>query len=151
MRECDWVPGCYYLIRRGVLDEIGLFDPRFFLYYEEVDHCYRARQAGWPVVYYPHTEVLHIGGESAELVAKLTVGRQISENQIESELLYFRKHHGLAGVLNGVLLGILGDAASAVNALAIRRDKPRASAAARHIWMQFRLLIATRWATTSTR
>ena len=90
-----------------------LFDPRFFLYFEEVDHCYRARQAGWPVVYYPHTQVLHIGGESAELVAKLTVGRQISESQIESELLYFRKHRGLAGVLNAVLLGTLGDAASA--------------------------------------
>src|SRR6185369_10445322 len=130
-----------YLIRKSVLDEGGLFDPRFFLYYEEVDHCYRAHEAGWLVVYFPHTEVLHIGGESAELVAELTAGRQISENQIESELLYFRKHRGLAGVLNGVLLGILGDAASAVNALAIRRDGPRASAAAHHIWMQFRLLI----------
>src|SRR6185295_455570 len=89
VRECDWVPGCYYLIRRGVLDDIGLFDPRFFLYFEEVDHCYRARKAGWPVVYYPDTQVLHIGGESAESVAKLTVGRQILESQIESELLYF--------------------------------------------------------------
>ena len=43
VRACDWVPGCYYLVRREVVDSVGLFDPRFFLYYEEVDHC-RARQ-----------------------------------------------------------------------------------------------------------
>ena len=64
-RECDWVPGCYYLVRREVVDRIGLFDPRYFLYFEEVDHCRRVRQAGWRVVYYPDTQVLHIGGESA--------------------------------------------------------------------------------------
>jgi len=39
VRDCDWVPGCYYLIRREVIDQVGLFDPRYFLYYEEVDHC----------------------------------------------------------------------------------------------------------------
>src|SRR4029079_11140600 len=97
------------------------------MYCEEVDHCYRAKGAGWPVVYYPHTQVLHIGGESAESVAKLTVGRQISENQIESELLYFRKNFGLAGVLNAVCPGSLGDVATAANALVVRGDKQRAS------------------------
>ncbi|POZ99712.1 glycosyltransferase family 2 protein, partial [Pseudomonas sp. MWU12-2312b] len=68
VRECDWVPGCYYLIRREVIDQVGLFDPRYFLYYEEVDHCKRVKQAGWKVVYYPHTTVVHIGGESAKSV-----------------------------------------------------------------------------------
>src|SRR5262249_47089046 len=109
------------------------------------------RQAGWPVVYYPDTQVLHIGGESAELVAKLTVGRQIPDHQIESELLFFRKHRGLAGLLNAVLLGTLGDVASAVYALVICGDRQRASAAARHMWTQLRLMIATRWATNPTR
>jgi N-acetylglucosaminyl-diphospho-decaprenol L-rhamnosyltransferase len=55
VRECDWVPGCYYLVRREVIDRVGLFDPRYFLYYEEVDHCRRVRQAGWSVIYYPFT------------------------------------------------------------------------------------------------
>src|SRR6185437_13626017 len=72
VRECDWVTGCYYLVRRDVIDRIGLFDPRFFLYYEEVDHCRRLRESGWRVVCYPQTQVLHIGGESAEFLGPLT-------------------------------------------------------------------------------
>jgi len=43
VRECDWLPGCFYLVRREVLDQVGLFDPRYFLYYEEVDHCKRVK------------------------------------------------------------------------------------------------------------
>ena len=118
VRECDWVPGCYYLVRREVIDEVSLFDPRYFLYYEEVDHCRRLRKAGWSVIYYPFTEVMHIGGESAASAGSLTsVGRQISSLQIESELLYFRKHYGLLGLASGVLLATLSDIVSGCKAL----------------------------------
>jgi GT2 family glycosyltransferase len=45
----DWVSGCCLLVRRQVLDELGGLDPSFFLYYEDVDLCLRARQRGWHV------------------------------------------------------------------------------------------------------
>jgi len=115
--ECDWVPGCYYLVRRAVLEQIGLFDPRFFLYFEEVDHCRRARDAGWTVTYLPSTSVVHIGGESAKSVASLTRDRQVLALQTESELLYMRKHFGLAGLLWHLLLVFLGDAILALKDL----------------------------------
>lgn len=108
--ECDWVPGCYYLVRRALLDEIGLFDPRFFLYFEEVDHCRRARERGWQVAYLPSTTVVHVGGESARSVAALSPHRQISALQAESEVLYMRKHFRLAGLLAHLVLVLLGDA-----------------------------------------
>lgn len=111
VRQCDWVPGCYYLVRREVINQIGLFDPRYFLYYEEVDHCLAAKQAGWEVVFYPDTTVIHIGGESAKTESTVTTsGRQIETIQIESELLYFRKNHGIAGVWSHVLLTFCADA-----------------------------------------
>ncbi len=100
VRDCDWVPGCYYLIRKEVIDQVGLFDPRYFLYYEEVDHCFATKAAGWQVTYYPDTPVIHIGGESAKTDNKISkVGRQVSALQIESELLYFRKNLGLFSTL----------------------------------------------------
>ncbi len=111
IRECDWVPGCYYLIRREVLDRVGLFDPRFFLYFEEVDHCREVKKAGFRVVYYPLVSVVHIGGESAKSDGNISKsGRQLESLQIESAFLYFRKHHGLSGALSFLALDLLADA-----------------------------------------
>ncbi|MDP3819362.1 MAG: glycosyltransferase family 2 protein [Methylotenera sp.] len=110
VRSCDWVPGCYALIRKEVIDQVGLFDPRYFLYYEEVDHCFAAKRAGWDVVYFPDAPVVHIGGESAKLESAISSkSRQIESLQIESELLYFRKNHGLIGVFAHLLLNTLAD------------------------------------------
>jgi GT2 family glycosyltransferase len=110
VRDCDWVPGCYYLIRKEVIDQVGLFDPRYFLYYEEVDHCFSTKRAGWKVTYFPHTSVVHIGGESAKLEGEITSsGRQIDMLNIESEFLYFRKNFGLGAAVLNVLLVTLAD------------------------------------------
>lgn len=107
-RSCDWVPGCYYLIRRAVIDQVGLFDPRYFLYFEEVDHCFAVKRAGWEVICFPGTTVIHVGGESAKSDGAITKnGRQLEILQIESELLYFRKNHGVAAMLADVLLNTL--------------------------------------------
>jgi N-acetylglucosaminyl-diphospho-decaprenol L-rhamnosyltransferase len=107
-RECDWVPGCYYLMRRSVVDAVGLFDPRYFLYYEEIDHCRAVKSAGWQVMFDPAVTVVHIGGESARTDAEITSqGRQIPALQIESGLLYFRKHYGFAGACAAVALALL--------------------------------------------
>ena len=96
VRECDWVPGCYFLIRKEVIDQIGLFDPRYFLYYEEIDFCFAAKAAGWQITYFPYTSVVHLGGESAKSEGAITsTGRQIESMKIESEFLYFRKNYGL--------------------------------------------------------
>jgi len=98
------VPGCYYLVRKEVIDQVGFFDPLYFMYCEEVDHCYATKKAGWDVTYYP-VPVVHLGGESAKSDSEIsTHGRQIKSLQIESELLYFRKNHGISGVLTHLLL-----------------------------------------------
>jgi len=118
-RECDWVVGCYLLVRKNVIEQCGLFDPRYFLYFEEVDFCRRAKRAGWKVVHYPGTTVVHLGGESAKSSGPLTVaGQQISSLQIESELLYYRKNFGLLGVLSFVGLSWMTDLIHAAKWLA---------------------------------
>jgi GT2 family glycosyltransferase len=109
-RACDWVPGCYFLIRSEVVAQLGLFDPRYFLYYEEVDLCVAVKKAGWQIHYFPDTTVVHIGGESAKSDSNITsAGRQIEAIQIESELLYFRKNHGAGAAWLIVFLRTLAD------------------------------------------
>jgi GT2 family glycosyltransferase len=152
VRQCDWVPGCFYLVRKMVLDQLGLFDPRFFLYYEEVDHCRRVREAGWDVTYYPYTEVVHVGGESAKSDARLSsVGRQISHLQVESELLYFRKHYGIVGVIAWIVLTACGALLSLFKD-AIRPARQQLRAAHREqLATLLSLLTPTRWGLRSTR
>ena len=122
-RECDWVPGCYYLVRKSVVDAVGLFDPRYFLYYEEIDHCRAVKSAGWQVMYDPAVTVVHIGGESARTDSEISAkGRQIPALQIESGLLYFRKHHGRAGAWAAVALALLS--ASVLTLKGVVRRRP---------------------------
>jgi N-acetylglucosaminyl-diphospho-decaprenol L-rhamnosyltransferase len=152
VRPCDWVPGCYYLIRGEALNQCGLFDPRFFLYYEEVDHCRTVKSAGWEVLYYPFTEVVHLGGESAKTSSSFTkVGRQISALQIESELLYFRKYYGVFGLLAGILLSITADLLTAMNGLLRRFDLQGARNAWQHVTTVLRIVGATRFAAQPTK
>jgi len=117
-RQCDWVPGCYYLIRREVIDEVGLFDPRYFLYYEEVDHCFATKKAGWQVHFYADTCVVHIGGESAKTEGALSInGKQLDVLKNESELLYFRKNLGHIAVLIHLVLSTLIDVVNLIKKL----------------------------------
>ena len=94
----DWVPGAFVILRRNLVEQIGLFDPRFFLYYEEVDLCRRIYQAGFKVYYWPDLVITHIGGASSETVDELVFsssGKQLTLWRMRSQLLYYRKWHGL--------------------------------------------------------
>ena len=151
-RECDWVTGCYFLIRREVVDKVGLFDPRYFLYCEEVDLCRRVKQAGWGVVFFNGTKVVHLGGESAKSEGPVTAsGQQISALQIESELLYFRKHHGVAGLVTFVLLAWLSDFIDASKGLLKGRGLPALKAISQHAQAIGATLLKTRLGTAPTR
>ena len=109
-QDCDWVPGCYYLVKREVIDKVGLFDPAYFLYYEEVDHCYAVKKSGWQVTYFAETSVVHIGGESAKSIGKVTSsGRQLNKLSVESELIYFRKNYGALTCVLQISLILISD------------------------------------------
>ena len=152
VRECDWVPGCYLLVRRDLIDQVGLFDPRYFLYYEELDHCFAAKRAGWKVICFADTEVIHIGGESARSVSELTSGgRQIQVLQIESELLYFRKNHGVAAVLASLLLSTAADIILAAKHLLKGKGSAGLAAYWNHTAAVWRLFARTRAGTVPTR
>ncbi|MDQ7780142.1 MAG: glycosyltransferase family 2 protein [Planctomycetota bacterium] len=84
----DWVTGACLLIRRETIDEIGLMDEGYFLYYEETDWCRRARRSGWRVLYWPGASVVHHGGQSVAQHAPLSL-----EHSIAGLLRYYCKHH----------------------------------------------------------
>lgn len=58
----DWVSGACMFVRREVFGDVGVFDERFFLFWEDADICWRAHERGWAVVYYPSVSVTHLIG-----------------------------------------------------------------------------------------
>jgi GT2 family glycosyltransferase len=93
----DQVMGAVFMIRRNVLDKVGLLDERFFIWFEEVDYCRRAVDAGFDIMYTPDARVIHHGGESFGQVFGMK--KQMYLNA--SLLKYIRKHFGIiwAGLL----------------------------------------------------
>jgi GT2 family glycosyltransferase len=111
--DVDWVTGAFLIMRREALAKTGLFDPRFFLYCEEVDLCRRVKQAGFRVSYWPDVVVTHIGGESSRQLNSVGASQTLSRGvlwRMRSTLLYYRKHHGakarLALWLESALYGL---------------------------------------------
>lgn len=93
-RAVDIVQGAALLVRRLVLDQIGFFDPAYFMYTEEVDLCQRIRRAGWSIFFVPAAMIIHYGGQSTRQAA-LPMFLQL----YRSKILYFRKHHGAGATL----------------------------------------------------
>jgi len=58
-RAVDWVIGACMLVRRSAVEDVGGMDERFFLYFEDVDWCFRLGRQGWKVYYVPQAEMLH--------------------------------------------------------------------------------------------
>lgn len=87
-RRVAWVLGAAMAIRRMAFNSVGGFDPSFFLYYEEVDLCYRLALAGWQVHYAPVGTVMHIGGASTRRYRSDTAVMALA-----SRLWFYRKHY----------------------------------------------------------
>ncbi|MCS7179712.1 MAG: glycosyltransferase, partial [Anaerolineae bacterium] len=82
------VSGACMFVRREVIEQIGLLDERFFLYFEDNDWCLRMRKAGWRVLYDPRFEVVHLGG------ASLPQRRHASQIYDQSLVRFIAKHYG---------------------------------------------------------
>ena len=89
--EVDWVGGPSMLIRAEALSKVGLFDEKYFLYFEEIDFARRMWDAGWKVYFVPEAGVRHIGSLSTGLADEQ---RPMPAYWFESRRRYFVKHHG---------------------------------------------------------
>jgi N-acetylglucosaminyl-diphospho-decaprenol L-rhamnosyltransferase len=85
----DWVNGSCILVRKKVVDQVGMLDEGFFMYSEELDWQKRIREAGWQIAYLPTAQVIHYEGKSSEQVVAF---KHIRFQK--SKVRYFYKHHG---------------------------------------------------------
>ncbi len=88
-RRVEVIQGACLIARREALNQAPLLDEGYFIYSEDVDLCYRLRQAGWQLYWVPQAEVVHYGGQSTSQTEAAMFLRLY-----QGKVLYFRKHRG---------------------------------------------------------
>ena len=94
LREVDWVTGACIMLRKEAINSVGLLDENFFLYFEEIDWCRRAKEKGWKICFLPESEVVHHLEQSAKLERERT-----HLERYRSMLYYYKKYYGWWGLV----------------------------------------------------
>ncbi|MBN1299761.1 MAG: glycosyltransferase [Melioribacteraceae bacterium] len=103
INEVDAISGAFMLFRRNIYNEIGGFDPKFFMYGEDLDFCYRIQQAGYKIYYVPSTEIIHYKGES-------TKRSNLDETKVfyDAMHLFVQKHFSSSFLVKWILKFAIG-------------------------------------------
>lgn len=94
-RRVDWITGCFMLMRREVLGQLGGFDEQFFYYYEDMDLCRRIWRMGYPIIYVTDASITHLKGQSTN--QRLPPVTFALDSQV-TRFLYYHKYYGKRGV-----------------------------------------------------
>jgi GT2 family glycosyltransferase len=97
--EPEWTSFAAVLIRGAAVERVGPLDERFFMYYEDVDYCRRARQLGWRVLHEPRARVVHLRGGSSPVKALQAALKRRPRYFYASRTRYFRNAYGALGLL----------------------------------------------------
>jgi len=98
----DALSGCFWMVRRKAIENVGMLDEDFFIYGEDIDWCRRFHISGWDVVFYPDAEAVHYGGASSGNAPI----RFYLEMQ-KADMHYWKKHHGSVGQVCYILIILL--------------------------------------------
>ena len=117
----DWVSGASMMVRHDVLAAIGGLDENYFLYFEEVDFCHRARRAGFSTWYVPESRVMHIGGQSTQATSSTAAPGRLPNHWFESRRRYFAVTFGIRRAVAIDMVAILAYSFGGLKRLAFRR------------------------------
>lgn len=115
--EVEWLAGASVMMRQSVLDKVGLFDERYFLYFDETDLCRRAQAAGFPIVYVRESSVTHLGSVSTGMKE----WQRTPGYWFDSRLRYFVKNHGPATAVAATLAHLAGGSLWRIRAFVQRK------------------------------
>lgn len=104
VQEVDQPMGTFLMVRRDVIEQVGLLDEDFPLFFNDVDWCYRIRQAGWKIYFVPEVVILHHGGASTRQIRRAAV--QESHSALQR---FYRKHFRkrVPAPIFGLIIGMI--------------------------------------------
>jgi GT2 family glycosyltransferase len=100
----DFVIGAALVVRKEVIDKVGMLDENLFFYNDDLDWCMSIRKAGWKIFFVPQAEVIHYGGYSSKRAFKA----RLFVEGFKGGMYFCRKHYGeLAFLVYRIFLGLL--------------------------------------------
>ena len=106
--EMDWGSFACALIKKEVLEKIGVLDEGYFLYFDDVDYCRSARNDGWKVKYFPQSRVVHLRGKSNPLKERAAKRQRRPAYWYQSRSWYLKKFYGTPGLFAANMLWYAG-------------------------------------------
>lgn len=119
----EWTSFACVLIRDDVFQQIGVLDEGYFMYFEDVEFCHRARKAGWRIVHDPEWHVVHLRGGSSPVKEQTRLRKRVPRYYYESRTRLFYQTYGWWGLTAANLMWWLGRSVSKARQLLGRSDK----------------------------
>ncbi len=132
-----WSSFACVLIKKEVFDDVGLMDDGYFMYFEDAEFCYRARQAGWNILNLPSAPVVHLRGGSSPVKENTKLKKRLPRYYYESRTRYFYQLYGWIGLTLANLLWSLGRLISKSRQLFGRNDKALSEKQWLDIWINW--------------
>lgn len=133
-----WASFACIMIRKSVFDQVGLLDDGYFMYYEDVEFCYRARQAGWAIANHPASRVVHLRGGSSPVKSNAVDRGRQPRYYYKSRARYFCTVHGRMGLFAANVLWTIGWLLAVLRSFVQSRfSAPACQSQWRDIWTDF--------------
>jgi len=133
----EWTSFACVLIKREVFEDIGLLDDGYFMYFEDVEFCHRARKAGWSIVHNPDSRVIHLRGGSSPVKEKTKQKKRLPRYFYESRARFYYQLYGWSGLTAANILWCLGRCISLARQLLGRKDKSAVEKQWLDIWINW--------------
>lgn len=109
---CEWTSFACVLVRKSVIDQIGLMDAGYFMYFDDIDFCRRSKKAGWQILHWPIARVVHLRGGSSSVKADVKQRKRPPKYLYASRSRYFTKFYGITGLWVANLFWYIGRSVS---------------------------------------
>ena len=133
--EADWIGFACALVRREVVEQIGLLDDGYFMDFEDIDYCRRASRAGWKILVWPDAKVVHQQAGSSEVTGRDRESRRAPRHYYDSRARYFTTYYGPQGLWLANGYWTLGWAVARARQALESRPPTRREREALDIWM----------------
>lgn len=136
--DCDWASFACVLIKRAAIEDAGLMDDGYFMYFEDADYCRALKKHGWRVFYEPAARVVHLRGGSSPVKSSMKAKKRPPAYYYAARTRYFRKAYGPFGLFAANLMWLAGRAVARMRSLLGKSPPPLCESQGSDQWMNWR-------------